>query len=212
MKTLAAAFCLFLLAITLNASEGPTSKGSFILDGSISFTLQSGDLYRREFTPGDSLEPDESYKILSLMPSVGFFVADNIMVGGTITIERKMQYSLSYSTFLFGPEIGYFLSKKNDGGSAKGSFIPYIKGFFQIGQIQDKSVHSLGTGDIDTKYSKTRFGGKIGTVLMLSNAIGLDINLLYSHDKMSMNDAPDDYEAPSGDTIKFGVGLTGFVF
>jgi len=156
-----ALFCLaamLLLFGAVMAADGPVDKGSMVLGGTLFFQNQSGDLYE---------SGGEALTTIRLMPSVGYFVAPNIMIGGQVDFSSLSQGGSSYTFWTAGPVVGYYFNLDQTRTEIKGAIYPYLRAFFMYGQ-ESNSYDATGM----------MFGGQGGAVFMLSNAVGVDANLM----------------------------------
>lgn len=177
---------VLLLAGAIGAAENPIDKGSMILGGSVYFMTQSGDLYEYG---GDALTT------IALTPSLGYFVAPSIMVGGEVSLLSQSQGDESLTSWAIGPMVGYYFNIDKARTEVKGAIYPYVKGFFLYGQISN-----------DESITQMSFGGQGGVVFMLSTAVGVDGGVRFQSDKLSNGDSI------SGTTLWVGAGITAFLF
>lgn len=185
--TVMAAVILGLWAIGTEAADSPVGKGSSIVGGSFSFMQQSGDLYESN---GDALTTT-----MVVLP-LGRFVGSGFMIGGEFNFLNIQQGSSSITAFSFGPAIGfYFDSGSEQDGSASRS-LPYLRVFY--------FYRSLSNGSVVTGSSA---GLRVGTVLMMSRAVGFDLGLSYIGDREKQGDWSD-----RGTTLLVSAGITTFVW
>jgi|GEM_PF-586489 len=213
MKRIFIIAAVLLLATTLTAADNPTDKGSIILHGNASFSSISGDILNIAAEEAeDSSLIEESITVINIVPSLGFFIAPNIMVGGDLEFIKTSYGGLSGSSFGFGPTVGYYFNMDDTRIDAKGAIYPYVKGFF----IWTTTALEREGEDGKIKFSTTTFGGQAGLVLMLSNYVGADFSVRYSSDKYSLDEFfdedVDDVESQDGKTLTIGVGITAFIY
>ncbi|MCB2201321.1 hypothetical protein KQH51_01160 [bacterium] len=181
------------------AGERPIDHNSMMVEGGFVLTNYSGDAYGKGYT------------IIELATSTGLFVVDHLYVGVSAGLYDASYESLN-DNYLIGPEVGLYLDPAPSRPHRKGSFYPYVRAFYMIGGVSEY----IGE-------SQTRYGGRVGTVAMLSRSIGLDLVLQYSRDKVKeltgyhySYEYPGGMEIPGGDvsgtTLTFGFGVTGFIF
>jgi len=195
MRTLSCLAITLLFAGAIMAAETPVDKGSMILGGTAYFTGQSGDAY--ENADGDGVTT------IALEPSVGYFVAPSIMVGGRILFESASQGDDKVTTFGIGPEVGYYFNLDAARTEAKGAIYPYVKAFFVYAQYKFEWTGGDATTDV------TMFGGEGGGVFMLSNAIGLNASVKFQSESFKPEGAD---ESISGTTLQVGAGITAFLW
>ena len=194
MRTRSIVCCaLLLLGTAAFGADGPVAKGSMLLSGGLSFTMQSGDLYEND--DGDA------FTTLAFTPGFGYFVSPGLMVGANVNYLKMSQGDNSASVTSFGPMVTYYFGANNGRTEFKGTVYPYLGALAAFGSSDD------GDDESDDDPSITTFGFKGGIVYMMSNAVGLDAGVHYSSDKWSIDD-----ESASGSTIQIAVGITACVF
>jgi hypothetical protein len=186
---------ILLLSGMVVAADNPIDKGSMIVDGSAYFSSQSGDWW--EDAEGNSLTR------ISLDPSIGYFVAPSILVGGEVQLMSWSQGDYSMTNWAIGPTVGYYFNLDASRTEAKGALYPYIKAFFLIGQSKTDNGTTTSTTDV------MLLGGKGGVVFMLSNAIGLDAGVKFQSDSYKPEGAD---KSITGTTLMVGAGITAFLW
>ncbi len=186
---------VLLLAGTAMAAETPIDKGSMILNGSVYFMSQSGDAYKDT--------ADNSVAVIGIMPSVGYFVAPSIMVGGEILFWNQSWGDCKWTDFGVGPMVGYYFNLDATRTEVKGAIYPYVKGFFWYGQ------EKYDDGTDETTTDVMAFGGEGGGVFMLSNAVGLNASVQFWSESYKPDGAD---ESISGTTLQVGAGITAFLW
>lgn len=195
MRTLSCLVVMLLLSGAVMAAETPIDKGSMIVDGSVYFMSQGGDAYKDT--------ADNSVATIGIMPSVGYFVAPSIMVGGEVLFWNQSWGDYKWTDFAVGPMAGYYFNLDATRTEVKGAIYPYVKGFFLYGQEK----YDDGTDDFTTDVMI--FGGQGGGVFMLSNAVGLDASVKFQSESYKPDGAD---ESISGTTIEIGAGITAFLW
>lgn len=195
MRTLTCVAAILLLAGAVMAADNPVDKGSMILGGTAYFTGQSGDWY--ENADGDGVTT------IGFVPSVGYFIAPSIMIGGEIQFINWSQGDYKTTTFGIGPAVGYYFNLDATRTEAKGAIYPYIKGFFIYGQRKDDDGTNEATTDL------MAFGAQGGGVFMLSNAVGVNASVKFQSDSYKPDGAD---ESISGTTLEVGAGITAFLW
>lgn len=178
------------MAISAHAAENPIDKGSVILAGDIFFQSQSGDLY--ENYQGDALTT------ISVMPSVSFFVVPGLAIGGNAEVFSLSQGGRSQTLYLVGPTVGGYFNMTRTRTEVKGSIYTYIEALFMFGGMTNGS-------DIQI----LNYGGMGGVMVMLSNAVAADFNILFQGESWKPDDAN---ESTTGTTLRFGVGISAFLW
>lgn len=195
MRTLSCLAVMLLLSGAVMAAETPIDKGSMIVDGSVYFMSQGGDYYKDT--------ADNSVAVIGIMPSVGYFVAPSIMVGGQIVYVSASQGDDKETTFGVGPVVGYYFNLDATRTEVKGAIYPYVQAFFVYGQYKCEWTGGDETTDI------TMFGGEGGGVFMLSNAVGLNASVQFQSESFKPDGAD---ESISGTTLTVGAGITAFLW
>jgi len=195
MRTLSCLAITLLFAGAIMAAETPIDKGSMIVDGSVYFISQGGDAYKDT--------ADNSVAVIGIMPSVGYFVAPSIMVGGSIFFESWSQGDYKETMFGVGPMVGYYFNLDATRTEVKGAIYPYVKGFFLYGQEK----YDDGTNDFTIDVMV--FGGQGGGIFMLSDAVGLNASVKFQSESYKPDGAD---ESISGTTIEVGAGITAFLW
>lgn len=136
MKKFFLAVVLVIIGIT--AVQGQTEKGTWLLGGNISFQASEGST------------------LFTATPNIGIFVANNIAVGGQVTLLA----SDGYTAWAIGPFVrGYFA------GSEKGKF------FGQLG---------LNVGGAEGSDTEIGFGIGAGYALFLNRSIAIELGANYN--------------------------------
>ena len=177
------AVVILLLGSSLVQSQEATDRGAKLVSGALSFSSQGGDLH--EGFDGDRLTT------IAVVPSVFYFIAPGIGLGGDLSYTRLSQGDNSFTTWGAGPKVGYFI----DSG---GNTIPFVAG----------GVNFLSTdlfGD-----SETGFGFKVGGgILIRKGHLAVAIEAAYLYERFK----PEGFsESITGNTIAIGVGFAGFFF
>ncbi len=189
-----AAVVMLVLEMTM-AAESPIDKGSMIIGGNMAFQALSGEAYE------DTLGNDAT--VFEFMPSLGYFVSPNIMVGGEANFATASQGDYRETTWLVGPTAGYFFNVGPSRTQVTGSIYPFVKGFFLYGQKKEDD----GTDDITT--DAFIYGGQGGIVLMLSRAVGVNASVRFRGTDLKRDGAE---ESESGTSIGVGAGITAFLY
>ena len=184
-KTFLIAGLILLVGFNLahgQAGSEATDKGSRLISGGFSFSSQGGDLY------GGS---DDRLTIVSIVPSLFYFVAPGIGLGADLAFTRMSSGDDSMTSWGVGPKIGFF---KDSGGDA----IPYISG--------GVNYLSIGDGDDSENGLRFKFGGG---VLIRKGHLAMAIEVGYIFDRYKFDG---DDESTTGNTIVVGIGFGGFLY
>ena len=182
-KILIAIFCLAFFSFSFS-QEFAVDKGAMIVAGTASFMLQGGDLY--ENADGDGITS------FTIAPSVIYFLAPNIGLGGSVAYSSMSQGDESYNSLSVGPVVGYFF------GTASSTSYPFLAAGFQYLTMGNGS--SISGTDI-------RLGG--GVIFTMKEHIGISIEAGYHIQSLKPEGAD---ESTSGNIIAVGIGIAGLLF
>lgn len=198
-------FSVILLATaSVSATDGPLDKGSYFIEGNIFFQSQSGELW--EDFSGDGVTTIgagngmvEFNGALDISPAIGFFAAPGFMIGAQVAFRSYSQGDDDIVIVGLGPTVGYYFGANKQRDKIKGVLYPYVRGFLTYG-----SLDFGGSDDL----SVNQYGGKLGILAMLSNAVGADIAVKFQNDSWDFGDS----DAISGTTITAGAGISAFIY
>jgi outer membrane protein len=179
-KTITFLVCI----VSLYAAKAQTAAGNMMVGGSLKYTSTS-------FNGGDD---KENQMIFS--PSFGYFVADNFVVGGEITLltssEDEGAENLKSSLFAIGPFARYYKYTGNE------DFAFFGQASFSYG-----SGKSDNTGGGDTKFSVFVFDVSPGFSYFFTDHWALDFSL--SLLSISSTDPDKDADDDNVTRVEFGV-------
>ncbi len=199
MKRLLIIAVVFLFAASITAADGPTDKGSLILEGNASFSSISSD----------DMLGDESATIINIIPTIGYFISPNLLIGADIEFLKVSYGDMSGSSFGIGPSVGYYFNMDKTRIDAKGAVYPYIKGFFIYTSSKLEAEEEEEEDEEEVEFTTTTFGFQGGMIFMLSNYVGANFSARYSFDKYKPEGAD---ESADGNTLNIGVGITAFIY
>ncbi|MBN2172397.1 MAG: hypothetical protein JW819_13840 [Candidatus Krumholzibacteriota bacterium] len=190
MKRFFRAAMMTLVALTFMTSVSMASQGGILFDGDVGFSMMSGDAY--ENADGDG----QTY--MALGASVGYFVIDNLTVGGTLEFARMSWGDVSSQTIGIGPEVAYYFGTE----WIEKSVHPFVKGAFIYKMV--------GTDDGTDSYSDKvmSFGASVGALYMFTESLGFFGEAGFMMDKWSF-DEDLDLEDVDGTKIMVKIGLLG---
>lgn len=159
------------------AMNAQTSKGSWVLSGKAGLGFNSAiQKYKANGTTVDG----PKVSILTITPSVGYFVMDNLAIGldlnytstrTTVKInELDLDYDSTNSTLSLLPNATYYFPTGSN-------FRPYLGAGIGIGST--KAMNPLT--DEESTASGLLWGAKGGFVYLLNNSVGLDFGLSYNN-------------------------------
>lgn len=185
LKHLSVAVAVLVLAFPAYAQEYAIDQGSFILDGTVSFSSDGGDLY-------ENLEGDRSNTVL-LNPSALYFVAPGVAIGGELLVEYASQGEFSATAIGVGPEIAYFF------GEADSSVYPFLAASVSYVSLSSDFFDASGIG----------FGLNAGAAFMLTRSVAISGSVGYDLQNLSVDQADETF---SGNTFRLQLGVAAFLF
>ena len=176
---------LALLLIGLQTADAHVRKGTWELQGTVSFSSSSGELYN-----------DESLTVFSLSPAVHYFVINKLALGGKLDVVSRSQGNSSNSSLFIGPSVRYFLARDLDA-----HVNPYLGAAILLRSMSEETT----VGNTTYKYDAS------GSSIQLSAGLAW---FLHEHlaltPELSVN--LESLEGESGTTIMLGMGLAGFLY
>ncbi len=168
--------------------------GSMIADGSAGFSSSGGDLYQRRGN-GEDIGRRTS---ISISPSIAYFAAPHLALGGTISYNRTSQDETSQTFFGIGPTVAWFF------GNAGSRTFPFVRASYLYGRSRF---------DDDFSVSQNNFKFSAGAAFMLAKNVALTSNAFYTIENLK-NESTSFGSSGSTDGNIFGVefGIAAFVF
>ncbi len=153
---------LLLLMLSINSysqEKKPITEGNIILSGS--GTIQS---YHSETTTGTSLTKTSLFS-LNLSPGVGYFIIDNLAIGGNLTVSYYKQGLNKYYTLGLGPWARYYFNN----------------GIFVKGETNFVIFNGLGSNNSRQRSYSITPG--VGYAFFLNEKVSLEpcLSYIYSH-------------------------------
>lgn len=162
-------------------------RGSLGISGMVDFGVADGELY--EDMAGDPLVS------FSIMPSIFYFIAPNLAVGGDLMFEHSSRGDDSSSMYGIGPGILYAF------GSGENSTYPYIGAGF---------TYAISKNNVDITGTQVRLGGGLFILPASQQHLGLRLEAGVTFDGLKP-DLPG-AETTNGTTYGISLGLVGFIF
>jgi len=188
------AFMLLIFGIAVSSAfpaESPVDKGSVMVGGGGVFSSLSGKLYE---------DNGKGASLVLLYPSLSFFPARGLAVGGQLLLGSFSQGKHSANVSGIGPRLAYYFGAGKGDRHGKGRTYPYFTASVLLGQVSANDVVDKVTGTLVT------FGGGIN--YMVANSIGLSAEVNYRSD--ALKDEHDRSE--SGHSINVMVGFLLFLW
>lgn len=184
-KHLLALILLVASAVPALAQTYAIDRGSVVLDGTVSYTSQGGDLY--ESGGGDRVNT------ALLNPSVMYFISPGLAVGGDLYVERISVSDASVTTLGIGPAVSYYF------GEPESTAYPFLSASVLYTTLNSEFADATGFG--------IAFGG--GAAFMLSRAVALVGEAEYILESLSVDGFDD---SADGNTFRLGLGIAAFLF
>lgn len=196
-KQLLLGLVILAFAVTATAQENPIDKGSWFLGGHVFFISQGGDLYK---------VGDESPTTFSLAPEFGYFISPGLFIGAMVDYTQFKIGERKNTDIGVGPIVGYYFNLDKARTDVKGSIYPYIKAFFNYMSIKEED------GVDEEKWTGTQIGGMAGINFLLSEAVALDLGVMFSADNAKPEVNGVEGESSSGTSMQIGAGVTYFIW
>lgn len=196
-KQLLLGLVIVALGVTATAQENPIDKGSWFLGGHVFFMSQGGDLYK---------VGDESPTTFSLAPEFGYFISPGLFIGAMVDYTQYKIGELKNTDIGVGPVVGYYFNLDKARTDVKGSVYPYIKAFFNYMSTK------VENGVDEMKLTGTEIGGMAGINFLLSEAVALDLGVMFSADNAKPEVNGVEGESSSGTSMQIGAGVTYFIW
>lgn len=168
---------LALIPISAFAQSYAVDRGSVLVGGSAGWSsADTGD------TSGDRLST------LALSPSVLYFVAPGLALGGDVTLVRYSRNDNSSTSASIGPAVAYYF------GEGPRPVYPFVSANVHIGR----------SGFGGDSYANWGYSASAGGIAMLADAVGVNGSLYYRNDRNDFGDWQN--------TVGLAFGISAFVF
>jgi outer membrane protein len=177
---------VFLLAITLaftNVIFAQTEKGKFVLSGATGLQFVSSNI---DYKYDGKSQGDVTQSSFSILPSIGYFVMDNLAVGLSANISSTTQkdegdkYTVS-STMLLPTAIYYF--------PVEGQIKPFLQVGAGLMSIKEKENYDGDTDENKMSGLALNFGG--GAAYFINDYVSLNFGLSYTMANLKDSDDSD---------------------
>ncbi|WP_300670119.1 OmpW family outer membrane protein [Soonwooa sp.] len=199
---------LFGALALFGAMNAQTEKGSWVIGGSTTLgftTATSKYKYQGESADGPKVSS------ISVTPSVGYFVANNIAIGldlGISSVTQKNEEDLyseknTTTTIAVMPTASYYFKSASN-------IIPYLGVGVGYASSNNKNTYTENgnTNTDEGKVSGFAYKAKGGVVFLLNQNVGIDVGLSY----MGTNGKLDSNKDVKVNTGTFGVNAGVSVF
>jgi outer membrane protein len=152
----------------------PVGRGNLLIGGNATLT-------------SSKVEDSDRVTILAVSPSVGYFVADGLLVGGSVSLAHVLNDG-GGTSFSIGPEVGYFF------GGPGARVLPFV---------QTGVSYATGEGG----FSSLAADVSAGAVFMVARNVGL------SAEAFGLFFSADGGDDPiSGNTFGLRSGIVAFLY
>lgn len=169
---------LFVIGLLLMSSLGAqvTRQGNFILGSTIGFSAAKSTI-TQDRGSGNKEEQNPYSTQLSLAPSIGYFLIDNLPLGIRLdytfnSVKDQNGLKAEDSNVLFGPFARYYMPMNNN-------LYFFGEAGFGFGNSRDTKDLETGTQKINTNLMS--FGVGPGFTIIASNAIGIEALIKYNY-------------------------------
>lgn len=166
-------------AVQVSAQQPALEKGSALISGQASFTVQDA---------GD----EDNITTIALSPYVQYFLSTGLAIGGELDFSRTSQGDRTFTTYGIGPAISYYFVRPSD-------VQPFVRGSVRLAHAKSE------VGSIEDSSDLVGFRGAAGLLFLLSDAVGLDLNVFY--DRLQHRDDID----VDVDTFGLAIGVSAFL-
>ena len=163
----------------LSQKSYTVDQGSILLGGTAGFSSQGGDIIG-----------NDRLTTITINPSLLYFVAPNVGIGGTINLLNMSHSGNSSTLFGIGPKVAYYFGDQN-----KTTF-PFIAGSFIYNSASDS-------------YTETDFQFSGGFTSMLNKYVGITGEAFYMIESRKSEGSDKTY---SGNTFGIQLGIAVFIF
>lgn len=153
-----------------------TQQGNFILGSTIGFSSANSKITQDKGT-GETQKENPYSTQLSLAPSIGYFLIDNLPLGIRMdytfsSVKDQNDLRAENSNVLFGPFTRYYMPMNNN-------LYFFGEAGFGFGNSRDTKDLETGTQKINTNLFS--FGVGPGVTIIATNAIGLEALVKYNY-------------------------------
>ncbi|RYC66912.1 outer membrane beta-barrel protein [Spirosoma sordidisoli] len=163
---------LTLLVLGISSATAQTEKGRWTVGA------QVGNI---SYSPGEKPYRITNFSV-SVLPSAGYFVADNLVVGLSVPVNYQhyqtrfatvgnTQYSITNTQLGLAPFVRYYV------GSAR--LRPFIDATVGYTQQWYRARNLNGVSENLYKQGSFAYGGSIGAAYFINNTVSLDASLGY---------------------------------
>jgi outer membrane protein len=201
MKKTKIALTIFLLSTISLFSQ--TEKGKYYLGAQ----SKLGASFTKQKLKSNTITQEYgSTNTFSLSPQVGYFIADNFVIGIELAMsfsnytDKNNHSSSANNTYLFAPFLKYYFSQNE--------FKPFLFAEYGIGTHHSKYNSTYYNFDGKSKLSALAIGG--GISYFINSTIGLDLGINYTStsSKANENNPNEDKNIISGITSTVGFTIS----
>lgn len=177
-------------------ANAQTEKGKWLVSGGTSLEFSSA----KSKAKADNFPTQDGPKISSfnIKPAVGYFVAENFMIGLSLDYETStIKFSsdkVTENSISVIPQVGYYFGKSN------------VKPFLNAGL----GFASVSNSDVDSNLNGTVLGINGGVAYFVSKSISLDFGVGYQSLSVKVDETnftPSYTNTTSGFVSQFGIAV-----
>lgn len=185
----------FMMATQASVSQTMVAQGSLLGNGSFSFQA-----FKSKGSGPSAI--DENQTSMSFSPWAGYFIIDNLGLGGSLNVSSATdkydtgsgEYKNSLNSVTFGPVIRFYFAEG-----------PFVQGYLGVGSGTSKSS---GDGfSQEFKSNITEFQTGLGYSVRISDTILLDPFIGYNSTAVVNKDDKDDKDKITGIFFSLGFSL-----
>ena len=174
------------------AARYAQDAGSYQLGGNFGFESKGGDLYKNA--------DDDRETTITISPELSYFLIEGLSFGVKMNYTRTSQGDVTNTDLGFGPALSFYL------GNSRSIVYPYLTGAYFFNSDKMKMKTAIGDQEIKSNSQQIYLGA--GALYMVSNAVGMNIELFYRIDKTK----PDGGESRNVNVFGIMVGFQSFIF
>jgi hypothetical protein len=197
---------LALCAGVLTGVNAQTAKGNLFLGTGLGATSYNTGNYTFDYSDGNNVSQNDKKYALSLSPSIGVFLTDHLVFGGSLDVSYDHEKSVLNNTdptqvgsisttnstnYSVGPFLRYYFFN-----TTPSSTLFYLQGNAGIGSGSQNSTQNstnTSTSNVYTAHAGSLLlfnaAGSLGITHFVSKTIGLDlaVSYLYNYEKYTDN-------------------------
>lgn len=196
-------FAFFLFAFLFATGFSQTEKGTILVSGATGLQLQASTV---RYIDDGVTDVKEKVRSFTLIPSVGYFVVDNLALGlqgsiGSIAVIQEDGDKFRTVTAMVLPTVSYYIP-------TGGSVSPYGQVGIGFGAESDSFIPDDGDKDTFT-FNGLVWNAGAGAAIFLNDFSSLNIGLQYN--KVSLTNPDDTTRMVKQGTLGGNIGFSLFL-